>query len=414
MLGRISIVWGRVLVVAACLILSPTTAQAVVGSYLGQQGFNDEVQNAADAAESALAAAATNGNTVRGASGSLGQLLLNSGSLICNSWIIQFQLNIRNMHIAAATMDGDALTRQLNAIQKSEAFAAKLGQACEQSFGTTPPVGGGGSTGTGGGGVGGGGTGGGTTGPGAGGGTTGPSTSGRLPGESTADFICRDRCRPAYGAMQDALKALDRANQASASAHAAAAQAAADLQSAQSQLADQETKLSQLRASPPPPLTGGRNAALEAQWTSYNNAVNSARASIRDLRGRIDRLKQEAKDLDKDAKDWDKRVQRAQADAQAAVDAYNDCVNRCRSAAAMGGEHVTIPQAPPPPPARHDSILDHFSIGIGIGGGRRDDDRRRDRNTDDSRKRDDSRSTSHTQNPGDTTSPDTGRQTDQR
>ena len=39
---------------------------------------------------------------MRGASGTLGTLLLNSKELICSSWIIKFKTDIRNMHIAAA------------------------------------------------------------------------------------------------------------------------------------------------------------------------------------------------------------------------------------------------------------------------------------------------------------------------
>jgi hypothetical protein len=426
---RASIFWGRVLVLLAGLLLPTGAAYGVAGSYLGQQGFNEQVQNAADAAESALAAAATNGNTVRGASGTLGTLLLNSKELICSSWIIKFKTDIRNMHIAAAGMDGEAADRQANAIAKAEAFVNKLVKACDETFGLAPPPpgggGGGGSTGGGAGGS----AGGSNSGSGSGGSNdSGSTASPRLPGESTADYICRKRCAALYDAMLGALAAMDRANQAAdqaaqaaAAAHAAADQARADLQNAQQQLAAQEARLSDLKSNPPPPMTSGRDAAQLQAWSDYSSARNSTQASIKALKDKIDRLQQDIKDKENDAKDKDKAAQKAksdaeqaQADAQAAVDAYNACLKKCRDEAAMGGENVTIPPAPPPP-KHHNSLLDNLHIGVGIGvgggGGQRDDrdlhnhNGPRDQNGSPSQSESPGQTPGQTQNPGPSSKP---------
>ena len=74
-----------------------------------------------------MAAAATKGESVRGASGALGLLAMNSGSLICSSWIIGFKLRTQKMHQDAVFhSDVDPL------IQKAEDFVAKLEANCSR------------------------------------------------------------------------------------------------------------------------------------------------------------------------------------------------------------------------------------------------------------------------------------------
>ena len=51
-------------------------------------------------------------------------------------------------------------------------------------------------------------------------------------------------------------------------------------------------------------------------WSDYNSARNSTQASIKALKDKIDRLKQDIKDKENDARDKDRAAQRAKSDAE--------------------------------------------------------------------------------------------------
>src|SRR5579883_299039 len=197
--------------VARSLLLVLALCAAVAASD-DANAFDDttqaEINNARDAARDELSAWATKGESVRGASGPMMQLLLNSGDLICETWIISFGVNLRNLVINGAP---DSV------IQKMHDLLHKVEAACAEKppQAVTPGPGGGG----GGGGDDGGGNGG------AGGGTDGggkPFVP--RPGWTIDDEICWRRCSDKWEAWKQAQRDAD----AAAKAAAGAAQVAAD------------------------------------------------------------------------------------------------------------------------------------------------------------------------------------------
>jgi hypothetical protein len=86
-------------------------------------GGDPQIVNAAQAAEEALKAAATSGESTRGASGSIASLLTSSDSIICSGWIVTFRTQYRNMVINGA----DVAT-----LQAMQTLMEKVEQACDR------------------------------------------------------------------------------------------------------------------------------------------------------------------------------------------------------------------------------------------------------------------------------------------
>jgi hypothetical protein len=312
----------------AGIALLPTCASAVVGAYLGEKGFSEQTQNAADALESALAAAATKGESVRGASGALGQIALNSGNLICDSWIIGFKLRIQKMHQDAVyNPDLDPL------IQKAEDFVAKLEANCARVgfMGPTPPQGGGvvagGGKATGGGKGTGGGTGGGGIPGGTGGVSDGPGAFTPTPGSTIADEICRRNCADKKEAMQQAVNEFElvdgiakRANDGARNAE----KAAVDAESKQASLSQE---LANLEKNGP---VAGQSLQVQVAW---NNARNKLKSSLKEVSNALPGLKKTAAEQRRIADTLLARSKELKLAADSATAAYNECVRIWRSKA---------------------------------------------------------------------------------
>lgn len=318
-------------------------ASAVSGAYLGEKGFDEQVQNAAEAAESALAGAATNGETVRGASGAMAQIVTNSGSLICNAWIIDFEIRIRNMHLEAGKLDGDALNRQLDAIRKSEDFVARLEKACTDVglVGQTPKPKGGQAV------------------PPQGGATAPAPNDGTKvqprEGETLADEICRRKCASEYGAMLEAQRALEQAQKSARRAMEVADAARGEFTEAEQGLKDAQQKLEALKANRPT-ATGTPTAAQQEQFAQHHSQLSGTRARIEALEGELPRLRQEAAEKQQTAATLERAVTQREAELAQASETYNGCLRRCISAAQSAGEKTTL-AVPPPNTSRLRELL---------------------------------------------------------
>jgi len=95
--------WGAVsFVLAALLAPNPARPQSVSETLGKTVGANEEVINAAGAAEEALKTWATDKRSRRGASGAIASLLTSSDELICSAWIISFRSRYRDMIVDGA------------------------------------------------------------------------------------------------------------------------------------------------------------------------------------------------------------------------------------------------------------------------------------------------------------------------
>jgi uncharacterized protein YukE len=306
----------------------PTHASAVVGAYLGEKGFSEQTQNAADTLESALAAAATKGDSVRGASGALGQLALNSGSLICSSWIISFKLRIQKMHQDAVfNSDLDPM------IQKAEDFVAKLEANCARVglLGPTAPQGGGvvagGGKGTGRGKGTGGGSGGGSTPGGTGGVSDGPGAFTPTPGSTTADEICRRNCADKQEAMQKAVNEFELVDGIAKRTDESARKAEKAVADAESKQASLRSELANLDKNGP---VAGQSLQVQVAW---NNARNKVKSSLDDVSKALPGMKKNAADERRTADTLLARSKELKLAAERATAAYNECVRIWRSKA---------------------------------------------------------------------------------
>jgi hypothetical protein len=293
----------------------PTYAAAVVGAYLGEKGFSEQTQNAADALESELAAAATKGESVRGASGALGQIVLNSGNLICNAWIIQFKIWIQKMH-QDATLDSslDPL------IKKAEELVAKLEAECTRTglIGQTPGGTGGGTTA--GGGIGGGTGGKGGAAGGTGGVSDGPGAFTPRFGWTTADEICERNCADKYYAMQKAVSEYERVDRLAKIAEDEVRKAENAARDAESKLASLTSELASVEQNQP---AAGAPASAQLAW---NSARNTLRASIKRISDALPGLKKTAAEERHTADNLSAHAKELKAAADEARAAYEECV----------------------------------------------------------------------------------------
>ncbi len=106
----------------------PASAQTVTPMVGSQVTDNQQIQNAAQAAEAAATAAAVGKENYRGASGSIATLLISSDTLICSSWIISFRVKYREMSVAASR---GADTAELHALQKMQELMALVESNCD-------------------------------------------------------------------------------------------------------------------------------------------------------------------------------------------------------------------------------------------------------------------------------------------
>lgn len=329
----------RIILFSLLLILPMQARAGLPGAVLNENGYSEQAQNAADAAYNALAGLATHGETVRGGSGPLAELALNSGSLICNSWIIAIRQNIKRLSIASASMGGDSpeYARTADALRKLEELAAVIERECTEKG----LIGSGGGVVVGGGG--GGGNGGGTAE--GGGGASGGGDDGRVrprEGETIADEICRRKCADAEVAMIRAERENERAQEEARKTAQRAREAATARDNAERELTAKRAELQRLQANRPAPIRGSATNAQINEWTRYNRRLDALNRDIPDLESRLPGLRDRAASARRVADSDAAYAARTQAAYNAARDAYYDCLRRCKSAAEAAGERTTL------------------------------------------------------------------------
>ena len=207
---------GLILVWALASAGSPPSAT-------GQDVASEELKNARETARSLITAIATKGESVRGATGVLEQILRSSDELICQSWIIAFNLKLREMSVAGA--DPQVLG-QLQQLQW------KIEAACVPILGTAPlpPEGGGG-----------------TAKPSPAPSAAPPSGEGGKPfvpreGWTIEDEICARACSDEYGTYLAAVRKAAGLDERAQKARAAADQAAKEADDIRRAIQEQEAK----------------------------------------------------------------------------------------------------------------------------------------------------------------------------
>lgn len=120
---------------------TPAAAQAAdIGvGVAGEFGFevNDQVSNAVRAVEDVLKAYRTGGESVRGASGPLASLLINSGKLICNTWMMNFHSAMTQLASEGAlnSPEGTEVIMALNRLK------SRVEEECNKAMNGGPRIG---------------------------------------------------------------------------------------------------------------------------------------------------------------------------------------------------------------------------------------------------------------------------------
>lgn len=304
-----------------------------VGKALGDLGMDAETQNLGDALQGELAALKSQGNTVRGASGALSELALNSGELICNSWMIGFNVKIRNMIIENEQLSGDVKVRHLQAISKMREFVSKLEMECTRV----------GLTGD--------------------GGPVGeesteeepeqeeeeteaePEDDGRikpLPGETIGDAICRHRCQAAFDGMREWEKSLKSAEKIYNEAAKKAANLQKRLTKLESDLAESKAKVAKAQKAVkktlyPDSTFQERQAVINAgkDLSVYKPAVERLSREVASARAAFKKAQAEAKS-------WQEHLSWVTRNVEKARKAYHDCIRNCVKQAKAAGEKMTL------------------------------------------------------------------------
>lgn len=333
----------RILLTCLFLIVFNIPAQAgPVGKTLGELGMNEQVQNLGDALQQEATTLASGkawrltgalkGKTVdsvRGASGALSELALNSGELICNSWLISFHVRIRNMHIRHHELSGSDQTQYLELIRKMQEFVSKLELECTRV----------GLIGLG-----------------------GPSAEidgeeeteeeeveeeeeWRIKprdGETVGDAICRHKCGDLFYAMRAEERELAKIEKSKAEADKKVKAREADLKQKQKWIEEARKVVEETDPIIKAGISGDDSDAVKNRYTEAGKRNRSANATINRLTPEIKRLQGK---LDS-AKDYAKSVQRSldwQAKrTESARKAYYDCLKKCADAATRAGEKMTL------------------------------------------------------------------------
>lgn len=333
-----------------------------IGEALNELGMDEQAQNLGDTLDQLYQAAATRGRNVRGASGALGQILYNSGSLICDSWIIAFRIKIRNLIINSTNLEGDALTQQLEIIRKSQEFADKIEAECSRMgfLGTPMNTGGGSSAGT----------------P-SGAGTTGddnadgededPHGVRPRPGETVADAICRQKCEKFYRAMHEEERRLKDAESLYDNAKSRAETANRNVKNAEAKLAQARADLAAANKVLHTTITGTPTAAQSDNLLKANDKRKAAERTISELEDDLPDLRADAKSAEDSLKSANEGLNRQLKRTQDAVNAYNDCIKKCAKQAAMAGEevHICLPSGKVKDPREPINVGPNGKVGSG-------------------------------------------------
>lgn len=322
------------LALSLVFFFSATAAHAgLTGKVLGELGMDEQTQNMGDALQSELTAlAGTLGrgkvDTVRGATGALGELALNSGELICNSWIIGFRVKIRNMIIDNNGLDGDVQVQHMRAIQRMQEFADKLERECAR-VGLMGPQGPTGLVGDNGQPV--------EVAP--------PEDDGRVKprdGETVADEICRRKCAREYAKMLQEERFLESGERSQQwwdeqvrNRQAAMADNERRLQDAQKTLRDTQKILDK-------GLSGNASPAKKEAYVRAGQQNADAQREIDHFGPLVERGRQELESAQAGARTAADYVQRQRQAYENARDAYYNCLKNCIKSAQDAGEATTL------------------------------------------------------------------------
>lgn len=306
----------------------------LVGKTLGELGMDEQTQNMGDALQQELTAlAGTLGrgkvDTVRGASGALGELALNSGDLICNSWIIGFRIKIRNMIIENHNLEGDVGTQHLQAIQRMQEFADKLERECAR-VGFMGPQG-----------------------------PTGlvddkgkpveaapPETDGGRvkprDGETTADEICRRKCAREYAKMLQEERFLEDAERSKAWWDEQVREQQAALRDNERRLEDARKILRETDKLLKKGLSGNASAAKKEAYIRAGQQNADAQRTIDHYGPLVERGRQALERTQASARSAAEYLQRQRQLAENARNAYYQCLKSCIKAAQDAGEATTL------------------------------------------------------------------------
>lgn len=142
--------WAFVFVVALS-VASPVFAQSaseMVAKSLSDTSVqvDDQVVNASKAVEEAVKGWRTNGESVRGASGAIGSLLIDADTLICAGWLISYERAMTNLATAGA-FETDQGTAVVSALQQLKRQIERVCDPILTDYGDTGGGGGGGAGG---------------------------------------------------------------------------------------------------------------------------------------------------------------------------------------------------------------------------------------------------------------------------
>ena len=118
-------------ILALCLTATaPAAAQPMGARTADAAGIDvsEQMENASNALEEALKTWVTKGESTRGATGAVGELLLNSDKLICSGWMIAFYTAMNHMSGAALSDEGAAVLQAMNRLKSA------VEAACEKAL----------------------------------------------------------------------------------------------------------------------------------------------------------------------------------------------------------------------------------------------------------------------------------------
>lgn len=311
------------------VMLQPAQA-GVVGKALGELGMDEQTQSLGDALQGELSALATKGNAVRGASGALTELTVNSGELICNAWLINFRVDIRNMIIENSVLSGDEQIRHTQVIQKMQAFVDKLALECTRVglIGEGGPV-------------------------------AGESDEDAeeeteqeeaeedwritpRSGETVGDAICRHRCQAAFDTMRKWEKSQKSAEESLKKASDEVARLQKKLAKLEADLAESKAKVAKAKKNVGKTLNPDSSFAERQAVINAGKDLSVYEPAVKRLTGEVASAKAALKKAQAQVKSWQDHVNWVKRYADEARNAYYDCIRNCVKEATAAGEKMTL------------------------------------------------------------------------
>jgi hypothetical protein len=327
---------GCRLVLLACALLASAPVAA--------SGFSDlinkdpQIQNALDTIEAVVEAKVTKGESTRGASGPLMQLLFSSDTIICASWIILFRQELQRLIIA----DAGGADVPPGLIRAAQDLLSRVERACQdiiQGTSTAKPA----ATPTPA-----------TPAPAASDGPGGAPFTPR-PGWTITDEICERKCAEQRAAVQRADWRKFDAQQNERAARERLAAAERELAAARERLAaaeahDKATREELARyeafAGTLPP-GGGSKSPVNMHLSSSRAAARKAAADLGTARNRVPLREKDVADSSAAVRSAEAARARADQEAAEAQAALERCLRDCyRQAAAAAGTQAALAKSP--------------------------------------------------------------------